>query len=61
MIGAFCGYFVLIGLGGAETLVPVGLLILLMFLAGMLGSGILGVVIECFAYRPLRNAPASRP
>ncbi len=62
MIGAFCGYFVLIGLGGAENpIVPVGVLLLLMFLAGMLGSGILGVVIERFAYRPLRNAPRIAP
>ena len=28
-----------------------------MFLAGMLGAGVVGVVIERFAYRPLRNAP----
>src|SRR6188474_3367684 len=62
MIGAFCGYFVLIGLGGAENpIVPVGVLLLLMFLAGMLGCGVLGVVIERFAYRPLRNAPRIAP
>ncbi len=28
-----------------------------MFSAAMLGAGVLGVVIERFAYRPLRNAP----
>ena len=28
-----------------------------MFLAAMLGGGLLGVVIERFAYRPLRDAP----
>ena len=31
-----------------------------MFVVGMLGSGFLGVAIERFAYRPLRDAPASR-
>jgi branched-chain amino acid transport system permease protein len=36
-------------------------LIVLMFLAAMLGSGALGVVIERFAYRPLRNAPRIAP
>ena len=33
---------------------------MIMFLAAMLGAGLLGVVIERYAYRPLRNAPASR-
>jgi branched-chain amino acid transport system permease protein len=62
MIGAFIGYFVLTGLGGAESpVVPVAVLILVMFLAAMLGSGLLGVVIERFAYRPLRNAPRIAP
>src|ERR687891_534127 len=62
MMGAFIGYFVLIGLGGAASpIVPVALVIILMFLAGMLGAGILGVVIERFAYRPLRNAPRIAP
>ena len=32
-----------------------------MFLAAMLGAGLLGVVIERFAYRPLRNAPRIAP
>jgi branched-chain amino acid transport system permease protein len=62
MMGAFIGYFVLIGLGGAASpIVPVALVIILMFLAGMLGAGILGIVIERFAYRPLRNAPRIAP
>lgn len=62
MMGAFIGYFVLVGLGGAASpIVPVALVIVLMFLAGMLGAGILGVVIERFAYRPLRNAPRIAP
>jgi branched-chain amino acid transport system permease protein len=62
MIGAFVGYGTLSAFGGPLSpnlaLVP---LIVLMFLAAMLGSGALGVVIERFAYRPLRNAPRIAP
>jgi branched-chain amino acid transport system permease protein len=62
MIGAFIGYGVLTALGGPLSpdlaLAP---LILLMFLAAMLGAGALGVVIERFAYRPLRDAPRIAP
>jgi branched-chain amino acid transport system permease protein len=62
MIGAFIGYFVLTALGGASSpMLPVAPLLILMFLAGMLGAGLLGVVIERFAYRPLRNAPRIAP
>ncbi len=62
MMGAFIGYFVLTGLGGASSpILPAALVLILMFLAGMLGAGILGVVIERFAYRPLRNAPRIAP
>jgi branched-chain amino acid transport system permease protein len=62
MMGAFIGYFVLVGLGGAASpILPVALVIILMFLAGMLGAGILGIAIERFAYRPLRNAPRIAP
>jgi branched-chain amino acid transport system permease protein len=62
MVGAFVGYGVLSGLGGPLSpdlaLAP---LVLLMFLAAMLGSGLLGVVIERSAYRPLRAAPRLAP
>src|SRR6266545_4384113 len=62
MIGAFIGYFVLTGLGGPLDLsVPVWLLLVAMTVAAMLGCGVLGVVIERFAYRPLRNAPRIAP
>jgi branched-chain amino acid transport system permease protein len=58
MVGAFIGFGVLSAFGGAPSptlaLFP---LIVLMFLAAMLGAGALGVVIERFAYRPLRTAP----
>jgi branched-chain amino acid transport system permease protein len=62
MVGAFVGYGVLSALGGPLSpnlaLAP---LILLMFLGAMLASGLLGVVIERFAYRPLREAPRIAP
>ena len=62
MIGAFLGYFALQGLGGpGKADVASWLVVTLMFLASMLGCGILGVVIERFAYRPLRNAPRIAP
>jgi len=61
MIGSYIGFFVLTVLGGAVSpVVPVALLILLMFVAAMLGSGLLGVAVERFAYRPLRQARAPR-
>jgi branched-chain amino acid transport system permease protein len=62
MIGSYIGYFVLTALGGAVSPnVPIVVLLLLMFAAGMLGSGVLGVAIERFAYRPLRHAPRIAP
>jgi len=62
MFGAFIGYFVLSALGGASSpSIPVAPLLVIMFLAAMLGAGLLGVVIERFAYRPLRNAPRIAP
>ena len=62
MMGAFMGFGVLSLLGGALTpSIPVWLLILAMFGVAMLGSGALGVVIERFAYRPLREAPRIAP
>jgi branched-chain amino acid transport system permease protein len=62
MIGAFIGYGVLTALGGPlNPSVPVWLLITLMFVVAMLGCGVLGVAIERFAYRPLRDAPRIAP
>jgi branched-chain amino acid transport system permease protein len=62
MIGAFIGYFVMTALlpESGPAAFPVGV-ILLMLAAAMIGCGILGVVIENFAYRPLRNAPRIAP
>lgn len=58
MVGAFIGYGVMVSLIAVDETVafPV-LIILLMFAAAMIGCGLLGVAIEQFAYRPLRNAP----
>jgi branched-chain amino acid transport system permease protein len=62
MIGAFIGFGVITLFGGPEALtVNVGILLFLMFLCAMLGGGLLGVMIERFAYRRLRNAPRIAP
>jgi len=62
MVGTFIGYGVLQLLGGpASPNVPVWALITLITLAAMGGCAILGVVIERFAYRPLRDAPRIAP
>jgi branched-chain amino acid transport system permease protein len=61
MIGSYIGYFVLTWLGGAaDPRLPVALVIALMFVLAMLGAGALGVVVERFAYRPLRQKRAPR-
>ena len=62
MVGAFTGFFVMVGLGGpGNPIVPVWLMIVAMFLAAMLVSGLLGVGIERFAYRPLRESTRIAP
>ena len=62
MVGAYIGFFVIQWFGGATSLsIPVPLLLVIMFaLAGVLAGG-LGVAIERFAYRPLRDAPRIAP
>ena len=61
MIGSYIGYFTLTALGGAaDPDLPVAVVIALMFVAAMLGAAGLGVVIERFAYRPLRRKRAPR-
>ncbi len=62
MIGAFIGYFVIQWFGGSNALaapVPVVIFVMLVLAGG--GCGALGVVIERFAYRPLRDAPRIAP
>src|SRR5690348_18368578 len=62
MVGAFLGYGILTRLNGPLNL-AIGIVpaIALMFAVAMAGSGALGVAIERFAYRPLRNAPRIAP
>jgi branched-chain amino acid transport system permease protein len=62
MVGAFAGYFVIQWFGGPAALaIPVPLLLVIMFVlaSGLVGG--LGVAIERFAYRPLRDAPRIAP
>jgi len=62
MVGAFLGYGVLVSLGGPlHPDLPLVPLLIVVFLGAMLGAGVLGVVVERFAYRPLRNAPRIAP
>jgi branched-chain amino acid transport system permease protein len=62
MVGAYIGYFVIQWFGGPTSLViPVPILVAIMFVLAALGSGVLGVLMERFAYRPLRNAPRIAP
>jgi branched-chain amino acid transport system permease protein len=62
MVGAFVAFFVLQWLGGPLSPAVTGwLAIAIMFAVAMLACGALGVGIERFAYRPLRNAPRIAP
>jgi|SRR5579884_145477 len=62
MVGAYVGWFVLNALGSPLTpVLPIVPLLVLAFAAAMVGCGALGVVIERFAYRPLRRAPRIAP
>jgi branched-chain amino acid transport system permease protein len=62
MVGAYIGFFIIQFFGGAAHVsIPVPLLLAIMFLvaAGLVGG--LGVAMERFAYRPLRDAPRIAP
>ena len=62
MVGAYIGFFVIQWFGGAQHLsiaVPLLLVIMFVLAAGLVGG--LGVAIERFAYRPLRDAPRIAP
>ena len=62
MVGAFIGLGIITVFGGATNVhVNVVLMLFLMFGAAMLGGGLLGVMIERFAYRRLRTAPRIAP
>jgi branched-chain amino acid transport system permease protein len=62
MVGAYVGYFVIQWFGGPNKVsIPVPLLLVIMFVLAALLVGGLGVAMERFAYRPLRNAPRIAP
>ena len=62
MVGAYIGFFVIQWFGGPTGIkIPVVLLLVVMFALAALLTGGLGVVIERFAYRPLRDAPRIAP
>ncbi len=59
MVGAFIGFGIMVALlpDKGDPLLAAPLIILLMLMAAVLGCGLLGISIEWFAYRPLRNSP----
>jgi len=62
MVGSFIGFGLLQLLGGStDPVVPVWLLLVLITAGAMAGCALLGVAIERFAYRPLRDAPRIAP
>jgi branched-chain amino acid transport system permease protein len=62
MVGAFIGWGVFTLLAPQEALLlPAIVIILLMLVLAMFGCGFLGIIIEWFAYRPLREAPRIAP
>ena len=61
MVGSFAGYGTFELLGGGNPKVPLWLFLTLVTLSAMVACAALGVVIERFAYRPLRDAPRIAP
>ena len=62
MIGAYVGLGVLTVCGGAiDPTISIWVVLVLMTIAAMAVCAVLGVVIERFAYRPLRDAPRIAP
>ncbi len=61
MVGSFVGFGVFQVLGGANTSLPLWLFLTLVTMAAMAVCAGLGVAIERFAYRPLRDAPRIAP
>ncbi|MGH7265604.1 MAG: branched-chain amino acid ABC transporter permease [Candidatus Rokuibacteriota bacterium] len=63
MVGAFVGVEILLGLQAGGVLDPLNpfVVLLLIVLAGMTVSGLLAVIVERVAYRPLRGAPRLIP
>jgi branched-chain amino acid transport system permease protein len=62
MIGSYIGFGMLQLLGGSNDLViPWVLALIVITVTSMAGCAVLGVAIERFAYRPLRDAPRIAP
>ena len=63
IVGAFVGVEVMLGLKSAGLLdgLPWPVVLILVLVAGMAGSGLLAVTVERVAYRPLRDAPRLIP
>jgi len=62
MVGSYVGFFVIQWFGGPKAVsIPVPLLLVIMFVLAALLVGGLGVAMERFAYRPLRDAPRIAP
>jgi branched-chain amino acid transport system permease protein len=62
MVGAYIGFFVIKWFGAPNALAaPVPLVLLVAIVVAGGGVGALGVAIERFAYRPLRDAPRIAP
>ena len=62
MVGTYIGFGLLRALGGSSNpVVPVWAVLILITLGAMAGCATIGVVIERFAYRPLRDAPRIAP
>jgi branched-chain amino acid transport system permease protein len=63
MIGSFisASFIATLGLTTQSAVVPVILVLLLTLVVAMIGSGLLNVMIERVAYRPLRSAPKLAP
>ena len=62
MVGSFIGFGMLQLLGGStDPVLPLWLLLVVLVVVAMAGCAALGVVIERFAYRPLRDAPRIAP
>jgi branched-chain amino acid transport system permease protein len=62
MVGSFIGFGMLQLLGGtSDPMLPIWLLLVTITAVAMAGCAGLGVAIERFAYRPLRDAPRIAP
>jgi branched-chain amino acid transport system permease protein len=62
MVGSYIGFGMLKLLGGStDPFVSIWVTLILVTITAMAGCAVIGVVIERFAYRPLRDAPRIAP